>query len=232
MNQERIQKLISELQNGTDQQRRSASYKLRKYKDVSVVQELIKAYHDPDASVRQNVIEGLQIIGTKESQIFLISHGHSIQAPKSTEVKNVLLAFVIFILFILLLVFGYFLLLSNSLSKQCDWEGSAFTFVDTNADGRFQVGETPLPGITINLTRRSLQTQKFTTDINGVANLRVVFMGCPDLDIEIGVDPPEGMQLTTPAIYQVENPKSDERFIFGFVYMPGIPPLRPPIESP
>ncbi len=65
MDQERIEKLISELQNGTHRQRRAASYKLRKYKDVSAVQALIKVYHDPDASyqVENPIIDEKFIFG-------------------------------------------------------------------------------------------------------------------------------------------------------------------------
>lgn len=67
------QQLIRELQNGDDQQRRAASYKLGKSKDPSVVPALINAYYDPDAGVRQNVIRGLHNIGSKEAIEFLNS---------------------------------------------------------------------------------------------------------------------------------------------------------------
>jgi hypothetical protein len=231
MKQERVQKLIFELQNGTDRQRRAASYKLRNFKDPIVVQALIKAYTDPDYSVRQNVTNALRLIGNKEAQEFLISHNQSIQVSKSTGISGFLFV-IVSIVCLLLLTGGYILIVGNSLSKQCAWEGSAFTFVDKNADGKYQEGETPLSGITINLTRPSLQTRQFTTDKYGIANLIMVFMGCPDLEIEVGVDTPEGMQLTTSAIYQIENPKNDERFIFGLTYMSGTPTLTPSIESP
>lgn len=231
MDQERVQKLISELQNGTDRQRRAASYKLRNFKDPIVVQTLINAYNDPDDSVHRNATKALQLIGTKEAQEFLISHNQSVHVAKSTGIRGFLFVIVLLVC-LLLLAGGYFLIVGNSLSKQCYWEGSAFTFVDTNADGKFQEGEAPLPGITIKFTRRSLQTQKSTTDMNGIANLSLVFMGCHDVEIEVGVDTPEEMQLTTPAVYQVENPKNGERFIFGFTYMPNAPKTTPPIESP
>ena len=217
MKRERVQILISELQNGAARQRRAAAYKLRNYKEARVVQALINAFTDPDNSVRQNVTNALRLIGSNEAQEFLISHNQSIQVSNSTRYNSFIFIFVLTVC-LLLLTGGYFLIVGNSLSKQCYWEGSAFTFVDKNADGKFQEGELPLSGVTISITRSSLQTQQFTTDINGVVNFNLVFMGCPDLEIEVRVDTPEGTQLTTPAVYQVENPKNDERFIFGFTY--------------
>ena len=85
METNQLQKLISELQNGNDQQRRAASYKLRNFTDATAVQALISAYADKDSTVRLNVIDGLRNIGSKEAQEFLISQGQSIQAPKSNS---------------------------------------------------------------------------------------------------------------------------------------------------
>lgn len=94
MDQEQVQKLISELQNGTDRQRRAASYKLRNFKDAAVVHALINAYTDSDISVRHNVIEGLQQIRTKDAQEFLIAQGQSIQVTNSNG-KNTVWSFLI-----------------------------------------------------------------------------------------------------------------------------------------
>jgi len=83
LNEQESLKLIAQLKDGTDQQRRSASYKLRNSKEQATVQAPIGAYADKDSSVRQNVFDGLRTIGTKEAQEFLISQGQSIQSPKS-----------------------------------------------------------------------------------------------------------------------------------------------------
>jgi hypothetical protein len=74
MKKDQQYQLISLLHNGTDQQRRAASYKLSKSKDPSVVPELISAYSDKDISVRQNVFNGLRSIGSEEALDFLASH--------------------------------------------------------------------------------------------------------------------------------------------------------------
>jgi hypothetical protein len=78
MNEQELQKLISELQNGSDQQRRAASYKLGKSKNPAAVPALISAYNDSDGSVRQNVFDGLRSIGSKEALDFLASHKDNI----------------------------------------------------------------------------------------------------------------------------------------------------------
>jgi hypothetical protein len=71
MKKDKLQQLINQLQSGNDQQRRAASYKLGKSKDQSAVPALISAYNDKDSSVRQNVIDGLRLIRTKEATEFL-----------------------------------------------------------------------------------------------------------------------------------------------------------------
>ena len=86
MIKQELQKIISELQNGSDQQRRAASYKLGKSKDPEAVPALINAYNDSDGSVRQNVINGLRSISSPEALEFLRSHENSFSpAP---QVKN------------------------------------------------------------------------------------------------------------------------------------------------
>ncbi len=74
MDTDQLQQLITQLQNGNDQQRRAASYKLSKSKDPSVGPALMNAYNDKDSSVRQNVFDGLRSIGSKEAMDFLASH--------------------------------------------------------------------------------------------------------------------------------------------------------------
>lgn len=79
-----MQVLISELQNGNDQKRRAASYKLRNFKEPAAVKALINAYADADSSVRQNALDGLRAIGSQEAQEFLISKGQSITSPEKS----------------------------------------------------------------------------------------------------------------------------------------------------
>lgn len=109
MDQEQVQNLISELQNGNERQRRAAAYKLRNFKDEIVVQALIGAYTDSDSSVRQNAVDGLRLIGTEEARNFLISHGQTERLqpedPKAQELKTKL--FIWGALFLMMSMCGY-----------------------------------------------------------------------------------------------------------------------------
>jgi hypothetical protein len=66
-----VKRLLLHLRSGNDRQRRSASYKLGKLRDPTVVPHLIRAYTDTDAGVRQNVINALETIGTTKALDFL-----------------------------------------------------------------------------------------------------------------------------------------------------------------
>jgi hypothetical protein len=81
MNKVKFQELIEQLMSENDRERRAASYKLGKSKDPDAVPALINAYNDTDGSVRQNVIEGLKLIRSKEAMDFLISHGVEKDVP-------------------------------------------------------------------------------------------------------------------------------------------------------
>lgn len=85
MDKNKLQELIDQLMSGNDGQRRAASYKLGKSKDPDAVPALINAYNDTDGSVRQNVIEGLKLIRSKEAVEFLISHGIEKIVPVSEQ---------------------------------------------------------------------------------------------------------------------------------------------------
>ncbi len=74
MNKDKLHQLIEQLKNGNDRERRAASYKLGKSKDEEAVPALIIAYNDNDGSVRQNAVEGLKLIRSKEAVEFLVSH--------------------------------------------------------------------------------------------------------------------------------------------------------------
>jgi len=73
MEKQRLQELISELQNGTDRQRRAASFKLSNSNEPGAVSALIQACSDSDGSVRQNALNGLRSIGNKEALDYLDS---------------------------------------------------------------------------------------------------------------------------------------------------------------
>ena len=83
MNDQQLQQLTFDLQNGSDRQRRAASYKLGNSKNPAAVNALINAYRDPDASVKQNVVNGLANIGTPDALEFLNSIGRADLTPSS-----------------------------------------------------------------------------------------------------------------------------------------------------
>lgn len=93
MDDQQLQLLITQLQSGNDQERRAASYKLGKSKSTSAVTALINAFYDRDGSVRRNVIEGLQVIGTQEALDFLNSNNlqvndNSAKTNDNTNIKD------------------------------------------------------------------------------------------------------------------------------------------------
>ena len=81
MNDQQIQQLVFDLQNGSDRQRRAASFKLGNSNNPAAVRALISAYRDPDGSVQQNVVTGLAKIGTPEALDFLNSIGKADLTP-------------------------------------------------------------------------------------------------------------------------------------------------------
>lgn len=84
------EQLIEQLKTGNDIQRRSASYKLGKLKDTSIVPVLIEAYDDKDSIVRQNIAEALALTGSPEALDFLQSQGIiPIIRPKSLEIDQI-----------------------------------------------------------------------------------------------------------------------------------------------
>jgi hypothetical protein len=73
MSHQQLKQLIHDLQDGNDQKRRSASYKLGRSGLPSLVPFLIKAYDDPDSTVKQNVLTGLVNLGTEAAIEFVRS---------------------------------------------------------------------------------------------------------------------------------------------------------------
>lgn len=90
MNDQQLQQLIFDLQNGSDRQRRAASYKLGNSKSPAAVNALISAYRDPDASVKQNVVNGLANIATPEALDFLNSIGRAKLPPSAPAMVTAL----------------------------------------------------------------------------------------------------------------------------------------------
>jgi len=104
-----LQTLIRDLQFGSAQQRRAASYKLGKSNDPAVVPLLIHAYDDQDGSVRQNVIDGLRKIGSEEALHFLDAHKIQRVQEEIQSNTNSVIQLLILIIFCFLCFFIYIL---------------------------------------------------------------------------------------------------------------------------
>ncbi len=85
METEERQKLVRELENGDDRQRRAASYKLSKAQDKQARRALMGVIDDADSTVRANAIAGLRSINTAESRDFLAAH--HIPDPQAAEAE-------------------------------------------------------------------------------------------------------------------------------------------------
>jgi len=71
MKPDQLQRLILELQDGSNRQRRAAAFKLGRSGAPTAVPALINAYNDADGLVRQNALDGLRLIASVEALDFL-----------------------------------------------------------------------------------------------------------------------------------------------------------------
>jgi hypothetical protein len=111
----------------------------------------------------------------------------------------------------------------------CTWYASARTWIDANADGLVNPGESPLRDVKIHVD--DLQNQLATvswpavTDQEGNVQLNVSIPGCADTVFELSVDIPEGYRLTTRPRLAVQ-PDLWEVAATGRVYYFGFAPDR------
>lgn len=117
------------------------------------------------------------------------------------------------------------LLLSCTACSDCGWGDKAKAWVDVNENGIWDDGEAPLSGVQffIDDVQNDYQDvgREAITDENGEANLIVWMPGCPNVSLEISVQPPDGYRSTTPdriAVSKKELRNSNEdEFLFGFI---------------
>ena len=83
----------------------------------------------------------------------------------------------------------------------CTWYASAQTWIDANADGQLDPGESPLGDVKIHVDDIGNQLAAVSwpaiTDQNGNVQLNVSIPGCADTVFELSVDIPEGYRITT-----------------------------------
>ena len=85
--------------------------------------------------------------------------------------------------------------------SDCTWYASAQTWIDANADGQVDPGESPLGDVKIHVNDTHAEFASVSwpaiTDQNGTVQLNVSIPGCADTVFEISVDTPDGYRITT-----------------------------------
>ena len=108
----------------------------------------------------------------------------------------------------------------------CTWYASVRTWIDANADGRVNPGESPLSDVKIHVTDLQNQLTAISwpaiTDQDGDVQLSMSIPGCTDTIFEIDVDIPEGYRITTRPRLAVqpefwESSSTERVYYFGFV---------------
>ena len=108
----------------------------------------------------------------------------------------------------------------------CEWQGTARTWVDLNSDGLVNNGEPPLRNVEIHVddVKNKLIDIAWPTitDKNGEAQLNVLMPDCSDTVFEIYADTPQGYRSTTISRIEVNRnfwgsviPQSV--YYFGFI---------------
>jgi hypothetical protein len=106
----------------------------------------------------------------------------------------------------------------------CQWSAKVFTWIDVNADGIFQEGEPPLPGINILMD----DTRTSVTNSQGETKLGTGFVeGCWEQNIKITAEEPAGYRQTTAGTHFASGSELNQSFQFGFTFLPGVPTLTP-----
>jgi hypothetical protein len=112
LDNEELERLISQLQTGNPQQRRAAARKLGLSKNPMVVSALIRAYDDMDDAVHRNVIAGLANIASEEATEFLNSKEIPVVSKAEVPLRTDVARIVIFLVMAPLCLVLWFVLLS------------------------------------------------------------------------------------------------------------------------
>ena len=109
----------------------------------------------------------------------------------------------------------------------CEWHGSARTWIDLNGDGFVNNDEPPLGNVNIHVeevqNQRTIIGWPAVTNKDGIVQLQVPMPGCPHIDFEVYVvDTPDGYRLTTAPRFEVTRDSwksldSNRVYYFGFV---------------
>ena len=103
----------------------------------------------------------------------------------------------------------------------CLWHSTATTWIDENADGRWEAGEAPLAGVRFAVadTRQGHKELGLWGDkvsnAAGRAQFSIESRGCPRAAFELSAEPPPGYRATAPSRVRVPG-RHDDQFSFGF----------------
>jgi streptogramin lyase len=111
----------------------------------------------------------------------------------------------------------------SSVVVDCYWDAKVFTWIDINADGIFQEGEPPLPGVNILID----DERSHVTNSVGEIQFGGGFYGCPQTGYKVTTEEPTGYRLTTAGTQFVRESGGDQSLQFGFTYLPEVPTLTP-----
>ncbi len=97
-------------------------------------------------------------------------------------------------------------------SQDCLWGGRAQAWIDRDANGVWDAGEPPLPGVTFSVVdaRSKSRWAQGVSDASGGASLHFLY-GCDRREWEVQAQPPAGYRRTTP-----ERVRDGTPFRFGF----------------
>jgi len=122
-------------------------------------------------------------------------------------------------------------------APDCSWGSTAVAWIDANANGLYDKGEQPLPGVEFHiddiLNHSSDVGRPASIDNSkGEASLAVWLPGCPSATFEVYPDIPTGYHLTTKPKLSADVRQFGRMLEFGFTYLPGVPTATPAPPSP